>query len=90
MNCRHIILATLSSLCLAACNNEAKFSVSTSESVDTNIYHTTPLGDAFSYMSADTLRVYAGGGKTVFRAEFDSPLPEYFTSFLKGLENEKI
>ena len=77
MNCRHIILATLSSLCLAACNNEAKFSVSTSESVDTNIYHTTPLGDAFSYMSADTLRVYAGGGKTVFRAEFDSPLPVY-------------
>lgn len=77
MNCRHIAATLIGILCLSACNDEARFSISTSESIDTDIIYTTALGDDFSYMATDTLRVFAGGGKTVFRADFEAPIPVY-------------
>lgn len=72
-----IVLIITAVLGLSACSDEARFSISTSQNEDMDVIYTTPLSGTFTYMSIDTVRVFAGGGKTVFRSEYEHPVPIY-------------
>lgn len=74
---KRIHLLVLAIISLSSCSQETRFSISTNQNEDTNLIYTTPLAGTFNYMSTDTVRVFAGGGKTLFKSEYSDPTPVY-------------
>ena len=74
---KHIYTYLICAISLCACSEETRFGISTTESEDSNIIYTSSLAGSFSYMATDTVRVFAGGGKTVFRSQSSEPVPVY-------------